>query len=98
MRILSPEQHYFAQEDATEEQQRAQESLLTVEKYQAAILKAITAFLGDLRNVIDAESNEGGDGTIITDEDFEGILNMAHDLVHELGYDQVHALREKGGI
>ena len=98
MRILSPEQHYFAQEDATEEQQRAQESLLTVEKYQAAILKAITAFLGDLRNVIDAESNEGGNGTTITDEDWQGILNMAHDLVHELGYDQVHALREKGGI
>lgn len=98
MRILSPEQHYFAQEDATEEQQRAQESLRNVEKYQAAILKAITAFLGDLRNVIDAESNEGGDGTIITDEDWQSILNMAHDLVHELGYDQVHALREKGGI
>lgn len=98
MRILSPEQHYFAQEDATEEQQRAQESLRNVEKYQAAILKAITAFLGDLRNVIDAESNEGGDGTTITDEDWQSILNMAHDLVHELGYDQVHALREKGGI
>lgn len=98
MRILSPEQHYFAQEDATEEQQRAQESLRNVEKYQAAILKAITAFLGDLRNVIDAESNEGGNGTIITDEDWQSILNMAHDLVHELGYDQVHALREKGGI
>lgn len=98
MRILSPEQHYFAQEDATEEQQRAQESLSTVEKYQAAILKAITAFLGDLRNVIDAESCDGGNGTTITDEDFKSILNMAHDLVHELGYDQVHALREKGGI
>lgn len=98
MRILSPEQHYFAQEDATEEQQRAQESLRNVEKYQAAILKAITAFLGDLRNVIDAESNEGGDGTTITDEDWKSTLNMAHDLVHELGYDQVHALREKGGI
>lgn len=98
MRILSPEQHYFAQEDATEEQQRAQESLSTVEIYQAAVLKAITAFLGVLRNVIDAESNEGGNGTTITDEDFKGILNMAHDLVHELGYDQVHALREKGGI
>ena len=98
MRILSPEQHYFAQEDATEEQQRAQESLSTVEKYQAAILKAITAFLGDLRNVIDAESCDGGNGTTITDEDWQSILNMAHDLVHELGYDQVHALREKGGI
>ena len=98
MRILSPEQAYFAQEDATEEQQRAQESLRTVEKYQAATLKAITAFLGDLRNVIDAESCDGGNGTTITDEDWQSILNMAHDLVHELGYDQVHALRERGGI
>lgn len=98
MRIMSPEQAYFAREDATEEQQRAQSSLRNVEKYQAAILKAITAFLGDLRNVIDAENCEGGNGTTITDEDWQGILNMAHDLVHELGYDQVHALREKGGI
>lgn len=98
MRILSPEQAYFAQEDATEEQQRAQESLRNVEKYQAAILKAITVFLRDLRNVIDAESCDGGNGTTITDEDFQGILDMAHDMVHELGYDQVHALREKGGI
>lgn len=98
MRILSPEQAYFAQEDATKEQRRAQESFRNVEKYQAGILKAITAFLGDLRNVIDDESCDGGNGTIITDEDFKGILDMAHDLVHELGYDQVHALRERGGI
>ena len=98
MRILSPEQAYFAQEDATEEQQRAQSSLRNVEKYQAAVLKAITGYLGDLRNIIDAESCEAGDGTLITDEDFQSILNMAHDLVHELGYDQAHALREKGGI
>lgn len=98
MRILSPEQAYFAQEDASEEQQRAQESLSTVEKYQAYTLKVITAYLQSLRAVIDAESNEGGNGTTVTDEDWQGILNMAHDLVHELGYDQVHALREKGGI
>lgn len=98
MRILSPEQHYFAQEDATEEQQRAQESLSTVEIYQAGMLKAITTYLRDLREVIDDASCDGGNGTTITDEDFKGILNMAHDLVYELGYDQVHALREKGGI
>lgn len=98
MRILSPEQAYFAQEDATEEQQRAQSSLLNVEKSQALTLKAITQYLEALRNVIDAESNEGGNGTTITDEDWQSTLNMAHDLVHELGYDQVHALRERGGI
>ncbi len=98
MRILSPEQAYFAQEDATEEQQRAQSSLLNVEKSQALTLKAITQYLEALRIVIDAESNEGGDGTTITDEDWQSTLNMAHDLVHELGYDQVHALRERGGI
>jgi hypothetical protein len=98
MRILSPEQAYFAQEDATEEQQRAQESLSTVEKYQTFVLKAVTTYLESLRGVIDAESCEGGNGTTITDEDWQGILNMAHDMVHELGYDQVHALRERGGI
>jgi hypothetical protein len=98
MRILSPEQAYFAQEDATEEQQRAQSSLLNVEKSQALTLKAITQYLEALRSVIDAESNEGGNGTTITDEDWQSTLNMAHDLVHELGYDQVYALREKGGI
>ena len=98
MRILSPEQAYFAQEDATEEQLRAQESLSTVEKSQESTLRGIIKYLEALRIIIDVESNEGGNGTTITDEDFEGILNMAHDLVHELGYDQVHALREKGGI
>lgn len=98
MRILSPEQAYFAQEDATEEQQRAQESLRTVEKSQESTLWGIVKYLEALRIIIDVESNEGGNGTTITDEDFKGILNMAHDLVHELGYDQVHALREKGGI
>lgn len=98
MRILSPEQAYFAQEDATEEQQRAQESLRTVEKSQESTLRGIIKYLEALRIIIDVESNEGGNGTTITDEDFKGILNMAHDLVHELGYDQVHALREKGGI
>lgn len=98
MRILSPEQAYFAQEDATEEQQRAQESLRTVEKSQESTLRGIVKYLEALRIIIDVESNEGGNGTTITDEDFKGILNMAHDLVHELGYDQVHALREKGGI
>jgi len=98
MRILSPEQAYFAQEDATEEQQRAQESLSTVEKSQESTLRGIIKYLEALRIIIDVESNEGGNGTTITDEDFKGILNMAHDLVHELGYDQVHALREKGGI
>ena len=98
MRILSPEQAYFAQEDATEEQQRAQESLSTVEKSQESTLRGIIKYLEALRIILDVESNEGGNGTTITDEDFKGILNMAHDLVHELGYDQVHALREKGGI
>lgn len=98
MRILSPEQAYFAQEDATEEQQRAQESLRTVEKSQESTLWGIVKYLETLRIIIDVESNEGGNGTTITDEDFKGILNMAHDLVHELGYDQIHALREKGGI
>lgn len=98
MRILSPEQAYFAQEDATEEQQRAQESLRTVEKSQESTLRGIIKYLEALRIIIDVESNEGGNGTTITDEDFKGILNMAHDLVHELGYAQVHALREKGGI
>jgi len=98
MRIMSPEQAYFAQEDATEEQQRAQESLSTVEKSQESTLRGIVKYLEALRIIIDVESNEGGNGTTITDEDFKGILNMAHDLVHELGYDQVHALREKGGI
>ena len=98
MRILSPEQHYFAQEDATEEQRRAQSSLRRVEASQAYTLKTITTYLETLRNNIDAESCEGGNGTLITDEDWQSILNMAHDLVHELGYDQVHALREKGGI
>lgn len=98
MRIMSPEQAYFAQEDATEEQQRAQESLRTVEKSQESTLRGIVKYLEALRIIIDVESNEGGNGTTITDEDFKGILNMAHDLVHELGYDQVHALREKGGI
>jgi len=98
MRILSPEQAYFAQEDATEEQQRAQSSLRNVEKSQALTLKAITQYLEALRQVIDDESCDGGNGTIITDEDFKGILDMAHDMVHELGYDQVHALRERGGI
>ncbi len=98
MRILSPEEAYFAQEDATEEQQRAQESCRLVEKKQAVTLKAITQCLEALRQVINAESNEGGDGTTITDEDWQSTLNMAHDLVHELGYDQVHVLRERGGI
>ena len=98
MRILSPEQACFAQEDATEEQQRAQESLRTVEKSQESTLRGIVKYLEALRIIIDVESNEGGNGTTITDEDFKGILNMAHDMVHELGYDQVHALREKGGI
>jgi len=98
MRILSPEQAYFAQEDATEEQLRAQESLSTVEKSQESTLRGIVKYLEALRIIIDVESNEGGNGTTITDEDFKGILNMAHDLVYELGYDQVHALREKGGI
>ena len=98
MRIMSPEQAYFAQEDATEEQLRAQESLSTVEKSQESTLRGIIKYLEALRIIIDVESNEGGNGTTITDEDFKGILNMAHDLVHELGYDQVHALREKGGI
>ena len=98
MRIMSPEQAYFAQEDATEEQQRAQESLSTVEKSQESTLRGIIKYLEALRIIIDVESCEGGNGTIITDEDFKGILDMAHDMVHELGYDQVHALREKGGI
>lgn len=98
MRIMSPEQAYFAQEDATEEQQRAQESLSTVEKSQESTLRGIVKYLEALRIIIDVESNEGGNGTPISDEDWQSILNMAHDLVHELGYDQVHALREKGGI
>ena len=98
MRILSPEQHYFAQEDATEEQQRAQESLSTVEKSQESTLRGIIKHLKALRIIIDVENCEGGNGTTITDEDWQSILNMAHDMVHELGYDQVHALREKGGI
>jgi len=98
MRILSPEQAYFAQEDATEEQQRAQESLSTVEKSQESTLRGIIKYLEALRIIIDVENCEGGNGTTITDEDWQSILNMAHDLVHELGYDQVHALREKGGI
>ena len=98
MRIMSPEQAYFAQEDATEEQLRAQESLSTVEKSQESTLRGIVKYLDALRIIIDVESNEGGNGTTISDEDWQSILNMAHDMVHELGYNQVHALREKGGI
>jgi hypothetical protein len=98
MRILSPEQAYFAQEAASEEQQRVQYSLYLVEKSQAFTLKAITAYLQSLRAVIDAESNEGGNGTTVTDEDWKSTLNMAHDLVHELGYDQVRVIKERAGI
>ena len=98
MRILSPEQTYFAQEDASEEQQLAQESCRLVEASQAFTLKAIIKYLESLRSVINAESNEGGAGTTVTDEDWQSTLNMAHDLVHELGYDQVRVIKERAGI
>jgi hypothetical protein len=98
MKILSPEQAYFAQEDASREQRDAHDALDTIEKARRLALNQIHVALTQLLDTIYTECNNVA--ACYPPEDpaeWPRILDMAHDLVHEVGFSEVDAIKEVAG-
>lgn len=98
MRILSPEQAYFALEDRNAEEQAADASYAAISRAQARTLREIIKLLAQLRDEIDAHCDEVSGGPEPTPEDWQETLDMADTLVHELRYHQISAIKEVAGI
>lgn len=98
MRILSPEQAYFALEDRNAEEQAADAAFDAISRAQARTLREIIKLLVQLRDEIDAHCDEVSGGPEPTPEDWQEILNMADTLVYELHYHQISAIKEVAGI
>jgi len=95
MKYLSPEQSYFAQEDLSHDQREASEALDTIDRMRRRALAAIVAELTKLRDTIDDSSDNVACAFPTPDpQEWQRILDAAHDLVHDVGFSQVNAIKE----
>jgi len=95
MKYLSPEQSYFAQEDLSHDQREASEALDTIDRMRRRTLATIVAELTKLRDTIDDGSDNVATAFPAPDpQEWQRILDAAHDLVHDVGFSQVNAIKE----